>query len=347
MRRRGIWSLWVVLLVCLFCLGGCDGCGNRQSSSQEDSGGEGSSAASEVDLSRAEVYTQWPFDSAEAQRRQQETAERLGVPARRTVDLGNGVTMELVLIPAGEFQMGSPSNESGRDNNERQHRVRISQPFYMAATEVTRAQFDAFVRATNHRTDAEREGNAYGYRDGVWQPIDGLNWRSPGFTQDGSHPVVCVSWNDAQAFCLWLSRRSGLNIHLPTEAQWEYACRAGSSSRFSFGDSDSQLGDYAWHGPYNGGNSNNQTHPVRQKRANAWGLYDMHGNVWEWCSDRYNSDYPSSSVTDPTGPRTGGSRVLRGGGWLNDPRNCRSANRRRLTPEDRCSTYGFRISLDL
>jgi formylglycine-generating enzyme required for sulfatase activity len=143
--------------------------------------------------------------------------------------------------------------------------------------------------------------------------------------------------------CSWLGnspRIAQQSYRLPTEAEWEYACRAGSKSAYSFGESSKSLGDYAWFG----GNSNGQTHPVGEKKANAWGLYDMHGNVWEWCSDWYG-DYPKGAVSDPVGIREGSYRVLRGGCWSNEAANCRSANRVRITPDDRNDYLGFRLAL--
>jgi formylglycine-generating enzyme required for sulfatase activity len=225
------------------------------------------------------------------------------------LDCGSGVTMRLKLIPAGPFTMGSPTSESGRGNDETQHSVTISQPFYMGVYEVTQAQ---------------------------WQAVMGSN--PSHFTGDLNRPVEQVSWNDCQAFCQKVSAKTGKTVRLPTEAEWEYACRAGSTGRYSFGDSDSALGNYAWY--YD--NSGNTTHPVGQKQPNAWGLYDMHGNVWEWCQDWYGP-YSSGSVTDPSGPGSGEYRVLRGGSWYYIPPFCRAAVRRRLTPDNRWNNSGVRV----
>ena len=154
-----------------------------------------------------------------------------------------------------------------------------------------------------------------------------------------------MNWHDAVEFCRKLSKRpaekaAGRVYRLPTEAQWEYACRAGTTTNYSFGDDGSDLGDYAWYRE----NSNSSTHPVGGKQPNAWGLYDMHGNVWEWCSDWYG-DYPDRAVTDPTGTRTGSSRVRRGGSWNYDAEVCRSANRRKYNQLNRFSSNGFRVCL--
>jgi formylglycine-generating enzyme required for sulfatase activity len=135
-------------------------------------------------------------------------------------------------------------------------------------------------------------------------------------------------------------KKAGRVYRLPTEAEWEYACRAGSKTAYSFGESSKSLGDYAWFD----GNRNNQTHPVGEKKAKAWGVYDMHGNVWEWCSDRY-SDYPKGAVSDPVGQLEGSYRVSRGGSWNYEAAFCRSANRFRNSPSSRFNYYGFRVAL--
>jgi formylglycine-generating enzyme required for sulfatase activity len=163
-------------------------------------------------------------------------------------------------------------------------------------------------------------------------------------------PVETVSWNDVMAFCRKLTEREraagrldeGHEYTLPTEAQWEYACRAGTTTRFSFGDDPeySQLGDYGWYG----GNSSNRTHDVGGKLANPWGLYDMHGNVWEWCQDWYGN-YSGGSEVDPVGPLQGSRRVARGGGWISPPRNCRSADRSRNSVGFTNGFSGFRVAL--
>jgi formylglycine-generating enzyme required for sulfatase activity len=160
-----------------------------------------------------------------------------------------------------------------------------------------------------------------------------------------NNPVETVSWEDAVAFCKKLSelpeeKAAGRVYRLPTEAEWEYACRAGSTTRFGFGDSDSQLGPYALFDE----NSARTTHPVGGKTSNAWGLYDMHGNVWEWCAD-WKDDYSTSAVTDPAGPATGSHRVLRGGSWLFEAAFCRSADRYRSAPSNRDFYLGFRVAL--
>jgi formylglycine-generating enzyme required for sulfatase activity len=176
-----------------------------------------------------------------------------------SLDLGNQVTMRLVRIPAGNFLMGSPRTDKDRALNEMQYQVTLSKPFYMGVHEVRVDQYAQFVAATGHRH------------------------AQPDFQQTGDHPVVNVSWDDAQAFCKWVSARTGKSVSLPTEAQWEYACRAGSTTRYNSGDSERSLNDFGWHQK----NSDLTTPPVGRKKPNAWGLYALHGNAWEWCSDWY------------------------------------------------------------
>ena len=221
-----------------------------------------------------------------------------------------GIGMEFVYIKPGTFMMGSPSNESGRDSIERQHRVTISSAFYMQTTEVTQGQ---------------------------WKAVMGNN---PSIFKGDNRPVENVSWNDANKFIRKLNRKEGTDRYrLPTEAEWEYACRAGTTTRFRFGDSDSRLSNYAWYS----NNSSSKTHPVAQKKPNVWGLYDMHGNVWEWCQDRYG-DYPACHVTNPTGPSSGVDCFVRGGSWNVAVWYMRSAGRHRHTPVNRCDSIGFRVA---
>jgi formylglycine-generating enzyme required for sulfatase activity len=198
--------------------------------------------------------------------------------------------------------------------------------------------------ATGHLTDAEKKGGAFGYKDGKWDMIKGLDWRKPGFRQDMNFLVVCVSWSDAKAYVEWLAKSTGKNYRLATEAEWEYACRAGSDSAYCFGDNEAGLGEYAWYGSNSGGRS----HTVGRKRANAWGIHDMHGNVWEWVNDWYSEDYyVDSPRRSPTGPANGSYRVIRGGSW-NDPAHyARSAVRSRFDPGVRGSALGFRLARTL
>jgi formylglycine-generating enzyme required for sulfatase activity len=229
----------------------------------------------------------------------------------------NSIGMKLALIPKGTFMMGSSVSEEGRDSDEGpQHSVTISKDYYLGVYEVTQEQY---------------------------QRITGKN---PSEFKGANNPVEKISWEDAVAFCKKLSelpeeKAAGRVYRLPTEAEWEYACRAGSTTRFGFGDSDSQLGSYGWFST----NSGNTTHPVGEKLPNAWGLYDMHGNVWEWCSDYFVDKYLNGAVTDPTGPATGSYRVNRGGCWKYLAANCRSASRSSYFPGNRLNYVGFRVAL--
>jgi formylglycine-generating enzyme required for sulfatase activity len=273
----------------------------------------------------------------------------------------NAIGMKLVLIPAGEVMMGSPEGEKdAEDDQHPQHRVRITRPFYLGATEVTRCQFRRFVDETAYRTEAERDGrggHGWNEENKTFEQNARYNWQSPGFEQTDDHPVVNVSWNDAVAFCEWLSRKEGVTYRLPTEAEWEYACRAGTTSKYSHGDDPEGLAavgniaDGTAKAKYPGWTTITAqdgfiyTAPVGRYNRNAWGLFDMHGNVWEWCSDGYAADYyKRSPEDDPQGAEGAAVRVIRGGGWLNGPRYARSALRRRTAPENRDINLGFRLA---
>jgi len=270
------------------------------------------------------------FDSRDLTAQAQKAGDDVkGARAKELVlDLGDKVTLKLVLIPAGKFLMGSPETEKDRKEDEVQHEVTITKPFYMDVYEVTVDQYAQFVKDTGAKHEA------------------------PSFKQTGDHPVVNVSWEDAQAFCQWLSKKSGKTVVLPTEAQWEYACRAGSKTRFNFGDKDEDLckyGNYCDKSNTNGFPSQDKEHsdgfdktaPVGSLKPNAWGLYDMHGNAWEWCADFYAA-YAGAGA-DPTGPKDGGLRVLRGGSWGGGPGICRSAIRDWNLPGRR-GGRGFRVA---
>ncbi len=234
--------------------------------------------------------------------------------------------------------------------------------YYLGTYHVTRGQFRRFVADAEYKTDAEKGENpgAFG-----WDPDKkefGFNekysWRHAGFEQTDEHPVVNVSWNDAVAFCKWLSRKEGKTYRLPTEAEWEYACRAGTTTRYYSGDDPETLakvGNVAdamasaklrliW--TIKASDGYVFTAPVDSFRPNTFGLYDMHGNAYQWCSDRYGN-YAESSANDPKGPDTGDSRVLRGGSWYSRPCFCRSAARNWYSPDSRYHTTGFRIARTL
>jgi formylglycine-generating enzyme required for sulfatase activity len=233
-----------------------------------------------------------------------------------------GLNFEMMPIPAGTFVMGSPDDEKDRDvggNEGPQTTVTITKPFWLGKTEVTQAQ---------------------------WKAVMGNN---PSYHTGDDLPVEMISWSDAAAFCQKLNEMArdtlpaGYHYTLPTEAQWEYACRAGTTTRFYYGDDPgyNQLEKYAWYGVNNSG----KTHPVGGKLPNDWGLHDMHGNVWEWCLD-FKGDYYGGRVTDPQGSQSGTDRVFRGGGWNDVAKYCRSAFRNGRRPHgSNSSDLGFRVAL--
>ena len=236
-----------------------------------------------------------------------------------TVDLPGGATMEFVWIEPGTFMMGSPELEEERGHDEGpQHEVTISQGFYLGKYEVTQGQWEAVM------------GNR--------------QWEGKDHVQLGNrNPAVSISWGDVLHYIVKLNEHEGVSVYrMPTEAEWEYACRAGTETRWSFGDYESQLGEYAWYSD-NAWNAGEQyAHVVGTKKPNPWGLYDMHGNVLEWCQDWYG-DYSSSAQTDPTGASTSSHRVTRGGFFGSDGRSVRSAIRNDDSPGYRHDDTGFRL----
>ena len=225
--------------------------------------------------------------------------------------------MEFVYVPGGCFQMGSPKSEDDRSDDEGpQHKVCLD-GFWMGKYEVTQAQWETIIK------------------------------NNPSRFKGADRPVERVSWNTAQAFLKKLNAavethgRASLQFRLPSEAEWEYAARAGTQTAYSFGDDPSQLGDYAWYS----GNSGSETHPVGQKKPNTFGLYDMHGNVWEWVADTRHDNYDGAPADGSAWLDSGGSnRVLRGGSWGRAPRNVRSANRGDYVPAYRLDVIGFRVA---
>jgi formylglycine-generating enzyme required for sulfatase activity len=253
-----------------------------------------------------------PFSPAEAKAHQHAWAEHLGLSVQAT----NSVGMKLSLIPPGQFVMGSPPEEEWHRNDEIQHGVTLTKAFYMGATEVTQGQ---------------------------WKALMGEN---PSFFTDDALPVDTVTWEQALEFCRKLSEKEGMRYHLPTEAEWEYACRAGTTTPFYTGNTIStDQANYDGNHSYGGGNKGVFRETTTQAGSfmpNAWGLHDMHGNVWEWCADWYG-EYPRAAVSNPVGPAAGQCRVVRSGTWINFPAVCRSANRGKTVPTSWNFHFGFRV----
>jgi formylglycine-generating enzyme required for sulfatase activity len=290
-----------------------------------------------------------PFDAAKAKEHQEGWAKHLGVP----VEITNSIGMKLVLIPPGEFQMGSPKElieeESKAHADDQwykdrlpgegpQHRVRITKPFYLGMYVVTQEEYQRVMGSNPSEFSATGKGK---------DKVGGQDTRR--------FPVENVLWDEAVEFCRKLSNLPGEKVagrtyRLPSEAQWEHACRAGSMGRFSFSSGrnaipteydENALSEYGWFS----GNSGGMAHAVGGKRASAWGLYDMHGNVWEWCQDWYDKEYYTSSpIADPGGPPGGSHRVIHGGDWASQARHCRSAYRVNQAPGAHNWYHGFRAS---
>ena len=254
----------------------------------------------------------WGWQRHEDERRVRQVVTQAARAEVKTLSLPGGAQMEMVYVAPGSFTMGSPV---GQDDDQTPHRVTLTKGYWLGKYEVTQRQ---------------------------WRSVMGDN---PSRFDGDDHPVGNVSWDDCQKFIGKVSaaarQQLGGEARLPTEAEWEYACRAGTTGPYG---GTGLLDDMGWY--WSNNESERKTHPVGAKAPNAWGFYDMHGNVWEWCQDWYDA-YPSGSATDPKGPASGGSRVLRGGGWVNDARYCRSAYRYWYSPAYRKWCYGFRLCCSL
>ena len=291
---------------------------------------EAENCCGECAAERARKREEEKRQKEEAERARQEE-ERKRREAEQEAFLGNldlnGVALKMIKVKAGRFQMGSPGNELGRWDDETQHRVTLTKDFWLGATQVTQGQ---------------------------WKAVMGNN---PSCFQKGDDYLVeQVSWDDEMEFCEKLNQKyaaklpSGYKFSLPTEAQWEYACRAGTTTALNSGKNLTDertncpnVNEVGWY-DYEG--KEDSTHPVAQKRPNAWGFYDMHGNVWEWCSDWYDEKYGcnDSDATDPQGPSNGSDLVCRGGSWGRYARDCRAAYRGNFAPTLRSSFLGFRLA---
>lgn len=268
---------------------------------------------------------------------------------------------EMIFVKGGAFFLG----DTAGDADERPVHSILLSDFYISKTETTLAQFKSFTDATGYRTDAELGEGSYLWDSLGWHKADSVCWRHdergrvrlPG--QD-NYPVLHVSWNDAAQYCNWLSRQAGLQqvydfqkdtlyvdlsvngYRLPTEAEWEYAAGGGKTVKNERYAGAETPGVIAWYS----GNASRHSHPVAQKRPNAPGIYDLSGNVWEWCHDWYGKDYyaKSRNAQDPSGPLSGETRVLRGGSWNNSGKHLRIANRSSRYPDFRDSSVGFRVA---
>ncbi|MCY2991565.1 MAG: SUMF1/EgtB/PvdO family nonheme iron enzyme [Planctomycetota bacterium] len=302
-----------------------------------------------------------PFDAEQAKRHQQAWANYLEIQVEQT----NSIGMKLVLIPPGEFDMGSSEDEIRQAQNEARqldaeawvyekiaseaprHHVRITSPFRLGETEVTVRQFRTFVDQRGYTTDAEKGGGGGG-RSAPDAPMSSgreFTWRDLGGIASGDdYPVVNVSWNDAIEFCRWLSSKEETGYRLPTEAEWEFACRAGSTTRYFCGDDDEPLTKYAWHGKNSGWNA----HPVGSLAPNPFSLFDMIGSINEWCSDNYGGGYyDQSPPDDPRGPTTGECRITCGGAWNSANFQSQCASRNWFLPSHAHFYNGFRVVCEI
>ena len=281
----------------------------------------------------------WAEVQAEVQAKLERQSEQARASIRRLPE-------DMVTIPAGKFRMG---DRKGNDAEKPTRRVTVP-AFKLGKYEVTVSQFRAFIEATEYRTDAEQnaggEAGCFSQQaDGNWGWVSGRSWREPGYPVQDNQPVVCVSWNDAQAFIKWLSDETGGNYRLPTEAEWEYAARAGTTTKYSWGD---DIGSNRANCDNDDcGDSYDYTAPVGSFPANPWGLHDMHGNVWEWVQDCWNDNYkgaPKDGSVWTSGDCS--QRVIRGGSWFYDAWYLRSADRFRYDRANRNGTIGFRLAQD-
>ena len=264
--------------------------------------------------------------------------------------------MVLLLVKPGEFAMGKGPEEDGPASERPRHRVGLGRPYYLGEKEVTLGQFKAFVEATGYITDAEKRGKASGWDGRKWGKKRGVNWKTPGFSQESDHPVVCVSFNDARAFCLWL----GESYRLPSEAEWEFACRAGSDTVYYWGTEAEEACIYANGADASAGrifqgwktascdDGHPWTAPVGNYRPNRWGFYDMAGNAWEWCVDVWHKNFTGAPADQRAWLDGGiaGRRVLKGGSWYFGISGLSSAGRDSHRDYEATNGGGFRVARD-
>ena len=299
----------------------------------------------------------WQLAAAEPRQPKQKRCDGVHVKIGRTNETqcirpGSGKTEwfkdcadcpDMVVVPAGSFMMGSPKSEAERSEDEGpRHTVRIGGPFAVGRFEVTRVQFETFVEATGHYIGS----SCWTCEKDKWKLRTGRSFGKPGFAQDSSHPAVCVNWHDAKAYAAWVSKKTGKRYRLLSEAEWEYAARAGTTTRYSWGDEVGK-GNANCHDCGSQWDSK-KTAPVGSFKPNAFGLHDMHGNVWEWVADCWNKTYegaPKDGLPWTSGDCS--SPVLRGGSWLKVARLLRSANRTWLMTVSRFNYNGFRVARTL
>jgi formylglycine-generating enzyme required for sulfatase activity len=249
---------------------------------------------------------------------------------------------EVVVLPKGNFTMGAAADEVGRKPTEQPaHAVAISNLIGIGRFEIRRGEFARFARESGYVTEAEAGDGCWVWRSGELSKITGTNWLKPGFEQTDAHPAVCVSWNDAQAYVKWLSQKTGKTYRLPSEAEWEFAARARSAQRYSFGMDESRLTEYGWFVLNSGGH----THSAGERKANAFGLYDMHGNVWEWTQDCWHESFVNAPADGSAwvDAASCSRRVFRGGSWGEKALSNRSAARAGSAIDNRSNFVGFRI----
>jgi formylglycine-generating enzyme required for sulfatase activity len=255
-----------------------------------------------------------------------------GSPPEKSAYVENKIGMKLAAIPAGEFTMGAAAEEVERfqlpdwaRTEGAPHKVKITKGFLIGAYPVTVGQFRKFIDDSGYKPATGGDGN---------------DWQNPGTDQADDYPVVMISWNDADAFCKWLSKKEGKTYRLPSEAEWEYACRAGTKTAFSFGDDAKDLEKYGWFKE----NADGKRHPVGKLLPNKWGVYDMHGNVYQWTADWHGADYfKNSPESDPRGPSDGTDKVMRGGEYSYPAWACRSAARKARGANYLTPRTGFRV----
>lgn len=308
-----------------------------------------------------------PLEYAEMFKLPESSRDGFENPVQRGRDPKSGLPLELVhkntgmhfmLVSAGSFLMGSPKEEENRGADEEQHRVNLNLPFYLGKYEINVGIFRAFIEQSGYQTEAEVDGGGYVHEKDNYYRRPDATWKSPGFPQEDVSPVVLVTVKDIQRFLKWLNGSQGEWFGLPTEAQWEYACRGGRDSPFSWGTNSLYSRHYANVGDlrllnmlpkaevFQGDDGQIFPMPVNRLVPNDFGFYNMIGNVWEWCSDWYDADYYATSPAfDPKGPPSGSRKAIRGGSWTAGPKMARCASRSSVETDYRNNELGFRVTV--